>query len=400
VTLAATANPSSVASRNATATVAGQAIAVTQAPRPAPTTAADTLSTPYRTELLIAAPGILANDTAHGGNALSAVLVEDVTHGSLLLGVNGSVHYTPHSGFVGTDSFAYRAVEALAEGNVSTVTITVSPPTEVQAPYDLHVDSVLGRTVTLRWSVLPIGPQATSFVVDGSTLGGEVLASIPTASAAPTFSFEAPTGSWSLRVRGQLGTDTSAASPGVPLHIGVPVTPSAPTGLTGLVNGDTLTLAWKNTFGGGPATGIAVDVSGDLVGTLPLGPVEQFMFAPVPRGSYTFRVRGTNAGGSSPASEPLTLAFPGACSGRPDMPVNLLAFRTGKVLSVMWDPPVTGPAPTSYLVHVTGSFQGSIATDGRSLSGAVGAGVYRISVSGTNPCGNGVATAVQTVIVP
>jgi hypothetical protein len=186
----------------------------------------------------------------------------------------------------------------------------------------------------------------------------------------------------------------------VPLYINVPVAPSTPATLTGLVNGETLTLAWKNTFGGGQSTGIAVDVSGDFVGTLPLGPVEQFTFAPVPRGSYTFRVRGTNAGGSSPASEPLTLAFPGACSGRPHMPVNLLAFRTGQVLSVMWDPPGAGPAPTSYLVHVTGSFQGSIATDGRSLSGAVGSGVYRISVSGTNPCGNGVATAVQTVIIP
>ena len=82
------------------------------------------------------------------------------------------------------------------------------------------------------------------------------------------------------------------------------------------------------------------------------------------------------------------------------MPVKLLAFRAGRMLSVMWDPPGTGPAPTSYLVHVTGSFQGSIPTDGRSLSGAVGAGVYRISVSATNPCGTGPATAVQTVIIP
>jgi hypothetical protein len=186
----------------------------------------------------------------------------------------------------------------------------------------------------------------------------------------------------------------------VPLYVNVPVTPSAPTTLTGLVNGETLTLAWKNTFGGGPATGIAVDVSGDFVGTLPLGPVEQFTFAPVPRGTYTFRVRGINAGGASPASDALTLAFPGACTGKPPVPVNLLAYRTGGVLSVMWDPPVDGPAPTSYLVNVSGSYQGIIATGARSLSGAVGAGVYRISVSATNPCGTGAATAVQTVIIP
>ena len=75
--------------------------------------------------LTVAAPGVLANDHANGGGAMTAALVSDVSNGTLILGGDGSVSYTPNLGFVGTETFAYRAVNADGGGNVATVTIAV-----------------------------------------------------------------------------------------------------------------------------------------------------------------------------------------------------------------------------------------------------------------------------------
>jgi hypothetical protein len=180
----------------------------------------------------------------------------------------------------------------------------------------------------------------------------------------------------------------------------VPVTPSAPARLTGLVNGAALELTWKNTFDGGPPTATVLDVTGSFVGSLPLGPIERFSFNPVPGGSYTFRVRETSAGGSSAPSDPVTLTFPGACSGPPNMPENFLGYRVGSTGYAIWDPPAAGPAPTSYLLDVTGSYVGAFGTAGRALSGAIGAGSYNVRVQSINACGASAFTPVQVITNP
>ena len=72
-----------------------------------------------------AAAGILANDLDVDGNALTAVLVSNVSHGSLSLNPDSSFTYTPVSNYVGDDSFNYRAYDGTATSAVATVTITV-----------------------------------------------------------------------------------------------------------------------------------------------------------------------------------------------------------------------------------------------------------------------------------
>ncbi|MCC7035347.1 MAG: cadherin-like domain-containing protein, partial [Acidobacteria bacterium] len=364
-----------------------------------PTTAADAYSTPYLTTLTLTAPGVLGNDNSNGGGAMTAELLSSTSNGTLSLSANGGVSYTPNFGFAGTDSFTYRAVNVAGPGNAATVTITVNAPTTVQAPYNLRVDSVAGNTVTLRWDALPIGPQASTFILEGGLNPGEVLASIPSGHAAPIFTVVAPTGSFYVRMHGQLGSDKSPASNEVRLHVNVPVAPSAPANLLGTVNGSTVDLEWKNTFGGGAPTGLVLDVTGSLATSLPLTPGERFTFTPVPGGSYTFRLRATNAGGASAPSDPVGLSFPAACTGVPAAPANVLAYRLGSTGYVVWDPPASGPAPTGYVLHVTGAFSGSFATPGRVLSGAVAAGTYNLSLVATNACGTG-APANTVLVVP
>ena len=76
------------------------------------------------------------------------------------------------------------------------------------------------------------------------------------------------------------------------------------------------------------------------------------------------------------------------------------APKVRNVIFVSWNPPVSGPAVTSYTVWVSGAYVGSVTTAARTLSGAAGPGTYVISVSATNACGTGAATPAQTLVIP
>ncbi len=76
--------------------------------------------------LSIAAPGVLANDSAVG--ALGAALVSGPSHGTLALAADGSFEYRSVDDFSGADSFTYRAVDGYLESSVARVTVTVAGP--------------------------------------------------------------------------------------------------------------------------------------------------------------------------------------------------------------------------------------------------------------------------------
>ena len=68
--------------------------------------------------------------------------------------------------------------------------------------------------------------------------------------------------------------------------------------------------------------------------------------------------------------------------------------------TLFWDPAPSGPAPTFFVLNVSGAFVGTLPTTLRSLTGSVGPGTYTVSVYAANACGNGPATPSQTVTVP
>jgi VCBS repeat-containing protein len=86
----------------------------------------DVYTTPLNVPLDVAAPGVLLNDTDTEGDPLTAVLDSGPAHGTLVLNADGSFTYTPAPGFLGADSFAYRATDGQAESSVATVRITVT----------------------------------------------------------------------------------------------------------------------------------------------------------------------------------------------------------------------------------------------------------------------------------
>jgi len=138
-----------------------------------------------------------------------------------------------------------------------------------------------------------------------------------------------------VRIHTLAGADRSAASNEIAVHVGVPVPPSAPANLLATVAGDSLTLAWTNTFGGAAPTGLVVDVSGAVSGSLPIGVSDTFAVAGIPAGTYTLSLRAVNGAGVSPSSNAVTVTFPGACSGAPARKVTcrLSAWQTAQTTS-------------------------------------------------------------------
>ena len=92
----------------------------------APVANDDYYSTDENTVLNVnAASGVLDNDTDADTDPLTAILVGDVSHGSLTLNSDGSFVYTPDVDFYGTDSFTYKANDGEADSNTATVTIQI-----------------------------------------------------------------------------------------------------------------------------------------------------------------------------------------------------------------------------------------------------------------------------------
>ncbi len=92
----------------------------------APTAMADSYSVEENDTLTVSASGVLGNDSDVDNDPLTAVLVSDVSSGTLNLSSNGSFTYTPDTDFTGTDSFAYKTNDGTVDGNTVTVTITVT----------------------------------------------------------------------------------------------------------------------------------------------------------------------------------------------------------------------------------------------------------------------------------
>ena len=114
-----------------TATVTVNVSPVNDSPIAAP----DAFTTAEDTALVVAAPGVLANDVDIDGPGLQAVRVSGPSHGTLILDASGSFRYSPAANYYGTDSFWYRAYDGTAYSNTASVSLTVTavndPPTGI-----------------------------------------------------------------------------------------------------------------------------------------------------------------------------------------------------------------------------------------------------------------------------
>jgi hypothetical protein len=93
---------------------------------------------------------VLAGDTDAESDSLTASLVNGVSHGSLTFDPDGSFDYTPVAGYVGSDSFSYRAFDGIVYSNLATVTIEVTntaPLAQDETYSGVHDQELYGMTV-------------------------------------------------------------------------------------------------------------------------------------------------------------------------------------------------------------------------------------------------------------
>jgi VCBS repeat-containing protein len=100
----------------------------------------------HDTFLSVLPEGVLTDATAVDSNLLTAALYSPPLNGTVDLSADGSFVYTPNSGFVGTDTFQYVALDGLLTSSAATVSITVtdSPPVVVNDQFGIEMNTTGG----------------------------------------------------------------------------------------------------------------------------------------------------------------------------------------------------------------------------------------------------------------
>lgn len=89
---------------------------------------------------VVAANGVLANDSDPEGAPMAAQLVTGTAHGSLVLAANGGFTYTPAASHCGNDGFTYKVSDGVRWSSVATVAIAVGSHCGEPEPGDLIFD--------------------------------------------------------------------------------------------------------------------------------------------------------------------------------------------------------------------------------------------------------------------
>ena len=143
-----------------------------------PVAADDSYSVPEDQTLSVAALGVLANDTARPGLALTAAKVTDPSSGTLTLSPDGSFTYAPVS--VSVQTFTYKANDGTLDSNVATVTINV---TQGNRP-PVAIDDFYAVTSGQVFTVSAPGVLDNDTDPDGDPLTAVLVTDIPAAEGA------------------------------------------------------------------------------------------------------------------------------------------------------------------------------------------------------------------------
>ncbi len=136
-----------------------------------PVASGEAFSVQEDTTLIVPVAGVLANDSDVDGDTLTAILVDDVRHGALILNSDGQFSYTPDADFNGLDTFTYRSYDGNLLSNLVTVSISVS------AVNDAPVISLASDTIVYyeQNAAIAIDPGLTVRDIDNGTLTGATV---------------------------------------------------------------------------------------------------------------------------------------------------------------------------------------------------------------------------------
>lgn len=107
---------------------------------------------------------VLANDTDPDGDPLSIVDVSQPSNGQADVS-NGTVVYTPASGFEGTDTFTYTIDDGFDGQDSATVTVTVQSPNQEPEAGDISVSTQLNQSVDVDVLAAASDPDGDTLVI-------------------------------------------------------------------------------------------------------------------------------------------------------------------------------------------------------------------------------------------
>ena len=211
----------------------------------APVAVADSYSTSEdeTAEVGLGDDSVLFNDTDLEENALTAVLVTDVSHGDLDFDQDGGFTYTPDLNFNGTDSFTYRANDGTesgtADGNTVTVTLSVQPindhPIAIDETASTDEDIQVGIDLSNRATDIETDDANLSYTIVAGPTDGELTGSGAELTYTPDTNFN--------------GTDTftfSVTDRGDPDNCGEPIADVCTAAKTSEIKTITLTIGAVN----------------------------------------------------------------------------------------------------------------------------------------------------------
>jgi len=194
----------------------------------APVAEDDAYETAAGDNLSVDAPGVLENDHDDDGDSLTAILVDDPASGGVVyLFDDGSFEYEPPTGFVGVDTFTYRAFDGGQTSNLATVTVTVSGTPQFAVYLDesafLVAAANLGYTTTTEsfeddedWGSVRSSISGGNFLAPSIHSMGIRWAANNEISQVTTGNGPARTGSWGFFAlpHGDYGTGVDCHIPG------------------------------------------------------------------------------------------------------------------------------------------------------------------------------------------
>lgn len=109
--------------------------------------------------LIVAAQdGVLSNDINPQNSPLSAILVDNVTRGTLSFNPDGSFTYMPNPDYSGSDSFSYKINDGLVDSNVVLVQINVNPANDPPVAENQVVFTSMNTSVDIELTAIDDGP--------------------------------------------------------------------------------------------------------------------------------------------------------------------------------------------------------------------------------------------------
>jgi VCBS repeat-containing protein len=139
---------------------------------------------------VIAASGVLGNDTDVEADPLTAVIDVAPDHGSVVLGSDGSFTYTPAANYHGPDSFTYHANDGTSDSAIVTVSLTVNPINDmpVAAAQTVNLDEDVATGITL--SASDADGDSLDYAVTVNPLHGTLSGTAPDLTYTPAANYQ------------------------------------------------------------------------------------------------------------------------------------------------------------------------------------------------------------------